>query len=65
MNLGERLIEELNRNRELLKAYKEIGVSGQFGALGIEMDIKNAEKSQALNDVVLMLRCFEVLKNNN
>lgn len=64
MNLAEGLIQELNRNRELLSEYKAIGPPGQFGATMIALDIKNAEKTQASGDVVEMLRCYESLKNN-
>ena len=63
MNLAEGLIEQLNRNRELLAAYKEIQ-TGAFGAAMIGADIAAGEKAQGNGDVVAMLRAFESLKNN-
>ncbi len=62
-NLAQGLVRELNRNRELLVAYKEIP-TGAFGAFMIEADIEAGEKAQGNDDVVAMLLAFEKLKNN-
>lgn len=63
-NLAEGLVDELNRNRELLADYRQIGPPGQFGAAMIEADIKAAERAQGSGDVVEMLRCYNKLKSN-
>jgi hypothetical protein len=60
----EGIIKELNRNRELLKEYEDIGVAGAFGATMIKMSIKNAEKAMGEGDTIEMLKCYEELKNN-
>lgn len=60
----EGLLAELNRNRELLAMYKEIGPAGVFGATMIQVDITNGETAIAENDVVAMLRCYNDLKEN-
>lgn len=57
-------MEELNRNRELLKEYEAIGQPGIFGATMIKTDIKNAEKAMVESDTIEMLKCYETLKNN-
>lgn len=63
--VGEAILEELKRNRELLKTYQELpdGV-GAFGAAMINADINAAEKALAENDVVAILQCYEKLKGN-
>lgn len=63
MNLVEGLIEELNRNRELLAAYREIP-TGAVAAWSLENDIKNAESAMGSGDVVEMLRVYKTLKGN-
>lgn len=61
-NLIEGLQEEMNRCRELLKQYEEIGPAGAFGKAAIQQRIKAAEASIASGDVVDMLRQYEALK---
>ena len=63
-NLAEGLVRELNRNRELLEDYKEIGPNGAFGAKMIEIDISAGEKAQGETDVIAMCQAFNSLKNN-
>ena len=63
MNLMEGMIEELNRNRELLKEYEAIP-QGVFGAAMIKKDIEDAEKAMGGGDVIEMLSCYETLKKN-
>ena len=61
MNLIEGLQKELERNRELLRAYKEIP-AGAFGAVMIEQGIKETEKAIAEGDIVKMLACYKKLQ---
>jgi len=63
-NLMEGLIDEMNRNRELLKRYESIGIAGSFGRIAIGRDIAAGEQAIKDNDVVAMLRAYETLKNN-
>jgi len=60
----EGLLEEMNRNRELLVQYAAIGPAGTLGAVLISQDIATAERAIADDDVVAMLRVYEALKNN-
>lgn len=64
MNLIEGLIEQMNRNRELLEAYKSIGIPGTFASAMITADIQAAEKAMGEGDTIAMLKCFAVLKEN-
>jgi hypothetical protein len=61
-NLVEGLLDEMNRCRELVKQYGEIGPAGAFGRAAIEQDIKNAEKALAGGDVVEMIQAFKALQ---
>ena len=63
MNLVEGIIDELNRNRELLAVYKEIP-AGAFAAVNLENDIKRAEEALGSGDVIEMLRVYKLLKEN-
>jgi len=63
-SVGEAILDELKRNRELLQAYKDIGPAGAFGCVMISADIDAAEKALAENDVVAILQCYEKLKGN-
>ena len=62
-NLMDALLQELNRNRELLALYRSIP-EGAYGALIIERDITDGEKAIAGGDTVAMLRIYERLKEN-
>jgi len=62
-NLMEGLLQELNRNRELLSIYRSIP-EGAYGALIIERDITDGERAIADNDVVAMLRSYKKLQEN-
>ncbi len=64
MNLIEGLQEEMDRNRELLQDYKDIGPSGLFGAGTIQDKIKATERAIANGDTVEMLRCFKRLQDS-
>jgi len=61
-NLAQGLVRELNRNRELLSEYKNIGRPGMFAAVIIEDKIKRGETAQENGDVVEMLRVFSELE---
>jgi len=64
-NLIEGLQEQMNRVRELLKEYEEIGPAGVFGTIMLKAEIKNAEASIASGDTIRMLQCYESLKMCN
>lgn len=61
-SLAEELPKEIERCHELLEAYKEIGVSGQFAAAMIKNDIKEGIDSLASGDVIRMIKAYETLK---
>jgi hypothetical protein len=61
-NLMDGLLDELNRNRELLKEYETIGPAGQFGALFIKQAIQRGEQSIREGNVINMLLAYEELK---
>jgi hypothetical protein len=62
MNLIEGIQQELDRNRELLQEYKNIGPAGMFGATMIQNAIKTAEKAIAHGDTIQMLKSYNELK---
>lgn len=61
-NLMDGLMNELNRNRELLAEYKAIGPAGFFGASMIQLSIQKGEQAIRSGDVIAMLRAYEDLK---
>ena len=61
----EGLLEEIDRNTELLEGYKSIGPAGTFGAAGITADIKSAKEAIGSGDTVAMVRIYKALKENN
>lgn len=63
-NLMEGLLQELNRNRELLQQYKNIGPAGMIGASMIALDIQAGEKSISDDDIVAMVTIYQRLKGN-
>lgn len=64
-SVGEEILVELKRNRELLKVYQDLpDGAGAFGATMIEMDIDTAERALAENDVMKILTAYEKLKGN-
>lgn len=64
-SVGEEILVELERNRELLNVYRGLpdGV-GAFGAAMINQDISFAERALAENDIVAILQAYEKLKGN-
>ena len=63
-NLMEGLIDELNRNRELLKDYESIGAPGMFGGMVIRKNIADGEQAIKDGDVVAMLEAYVELRSN-
>jgi len=63
-SVGEDILIELKRNRELLQMYIEIGPAGSFGAAMINQDIDNAEKALSEGNIIEILKSYEKLKNN-
>lgn len=64
--VGEAILEELKRNRELLELYtsepfKQVGA---FAAAFIRNDIEVAEKALAEQDILQILASYEKLKGN-
>lgn len=62
--LMQSLLDEMNRNRELLTEYERIGPAGMFGAAMIKNDIRMAERAISEGDVVAMLQAYEKLKES-
>jgi energy-converting hydrogenase Eha subunit B len=64
-SVGEEILVELKRNRELLDIYKELpDNAGFFGAAMIKQDIEEAERALAEGDVVKILQAYQKLKGN-
>jgi hypothetical protein len=63
-NLMDGMIDELNRNRELLKQYEAIGPAGAFGAHFLKQAIKRGEDSIRSGDVIQMLSAYNELKDS-
>jgi hypothetical protein len=61
-NLIEGLLEEMNRVREIIKIYEEVGDAGKFAIAFMNLSIKKAEAAMATGDVVEMLRIYQELK---
>jgi len=59
------ILSEMNRVREVMKQYEEIGPVGQFGLIMLKQEIKTAEQAIASGDVVKMLQSYESLKDCN
>ena len=62
-NMATALAKEIERNRELLDAYKAIPTGG-FGAAMIDADIKFAVSALASGDVIEIMKAYERMKNN-
>jgi len=61
----EGILSELNRCRELLKAYEEIGPAGAFGKAMIQATIKETEAAIGRGeDATVLLPLYERLKNH-
>lgn len=63
-NLAEGLLEEINRNINLVVIYSSVGAAGVFALSMIRQDINLALKAIIEGDVIAMMQAFEKLKNN-
>lgn len=63
-SVGEEILVELERNRELLRSYRDIGPAGSFGHAMISQDIVDAEEALEGEDVIAVLRCYDKLRGN-
>ena len=63
-SLGEALPKEQARVRELILQYRDpmLGGAGNFAAALMEADLKTTDMAVMSGDVVLMLQCYEKLK---
>ena len=64
MNFVDSLQHEIQRNKELLQSYQEIGPAGAFSAAVIEIKIREAEESLLHGEFVRMLRCYKMLQES-
>jgi hypothetical protein len=60
--LGLALPKEINRVREVLGQYREIGPAGTLAAMLIERDLRAAEEAVMEGDVVRMIRSLGTLR---
>lgn len=61
-SLGEAFPEEIERCKELIVAYREIGPAGQFGLVMLEDLVEKAEKANIDQDVIAMVRLYPELQ---
>lgn len=61
-NILDGLFRQMNRCRELVEIYGNIGPAGAFGRAMIQQDITNAEKAIASGDVVAMIAAYKALE---
>lgn len=62
VSLAEALPKEMERVREVLGLYRQIGPAGMFGAAMIEQDLRAADRAVMSGDVVAMLRSYQALQ---
>lgn len=60
--LADELLKEMDRVREALGHYKEIGAPGMFGAMMIEQSLRTADKAVMSGDVVAMIAALKDLQ---
>lgn len=60
--LADALPREQARVRQVLGYYKEIGPAGMFGAMMIEVALRQADQAAASGDVVAMIRALQELR---
>ncbi len=60
-NLMQSLLDEMNRVREVIKAYEDTP-NGEFAATQMRNDIKRAEKAAGIGDVNEMIEMYQRLK---
>jgi hypothetical protein len=64
-SLGTELPTELARVRKVLGQYKEIGPSGQFGAMIIEDLLRRTDAAMIEGDTVTLISLYQELKEVN
>lgn len=65
-SLGEQLPREIARVRdEVLPAYLEIGLPGQFAVMMMRKALDNASEAMISGDVVAIIQAYEDLKGYN
>ena len=57
-SLAEAILNEQQRNRDLLSQYEAIGSAGMFGAMMLRDLLARTERAVMDGDVVAMLRCY-------
>lgn len=62
MTLGESFPKEIARVRDALNAYRSIGPAGAFACAWIAPLLAQAEKAQAEQDVVEMVKLYPLLQ---
>jgi len=62
-NLMDGLFRQMNRCRELIAVYGQIGPAGAFARAAIQHDITNAEKAIAGGDVTKMVAAYKALES--
>ena len=63
-SVGEELPKMIERSRELLQGYIEIGPPGAFAAVMINQEINFAIKALAEGDVVKILQAYNMLEGH-
>ena len=62
-NLMDGLFRQMNRCRELIAVYGQIGPEGAFARAAIQHDITTAEKAIAGGDIAEMIRAYKALES--
>ena len=65
MNIIEGLQKEINRCKELLQVYEEIGPAGKFAHIMIKAEIEKAEQAIVNVDTIGMIKSLKELENCN
>ena len=65
MNLIEGMNVELNRNRDLLEAYKKVGSPGIFAVNILSKLIERGEAAMGSGDTVEMIAVYQELKESD
>lgn len=61
-SLGEEFPREQARLRELIKAYRDIGPPGAFGAAAIEATLKEADQAALSGDLPRMIQAYQAMQ---
>jgi hypothetical protein len=61
-NIIDGIFSEMNRCRELIRHYVDIGPAGEFGRIMIEADIRDGEAAIASGDAVRCIVAYKALK---